>query len=497
MRGKAAGIAAATALLATVSCSSSDGEHLSHGQHDAGLTSGSTELDVAAENTKPGTTAWRIPTGQGGSATDVGGFARPSTVLSGQQFKIFVSTGKRSLHAAAYRMGYYGGTGAHLYWRSGGLAARRQTNHTYLASTRTVVENWTATATIGTSGWPPGVYLIKLIAGSGSATRSRFLPIVVRSKTTAGRTVLMPSLFTSNAYNDFGGRSAYYGPNGFADRALAVSFDRPNSWKTYGSGAGKFLGYERPVIRLAEKAGLPLAYESDLDISTVPDVLYRARALVTLGHAEYWSVPERNAVATARGHGTNLIFLGANTSYWRVRLTARNRVMVIYKSTADPVYPAADTTTLWRAAPKARPEWRLTGDKYNCFPATSGALRVVAPGFWAFAGTGATSGSRYDDLVGPEVDEAINSADVPRPLQVVASSPASCGGRSSMIYYTVASGAGVVATGTMGWVIHGLSSAPSTTRAFVKRVTTTLLREAGRGPLGKLHPAKDNLRSYS
>src|SRR4051812_50210210 len=123
MRGKAAGIAAATALLATVSCSSSDGEHLSHGQHDAGLTSGSTELDVAAENTKPGTTAWRIPTGQGGSATDVGGFARPSTVLSGQQFRIFVSTGKRSLHAAAYRMGYYGGGGGGPFlggWGPGG-----------------------------------------------------------------------------------------------------------------------------------------------------------------------------------------------------------------------------------------------------------------------------------------------------------------------------------------------------------------------------------------
>src|SRR3954451_6745565 len=128
MRGKTAGIAVATALLATVSCSSSsgDGERRSHGQHDAGLTAGSTELDVAAENAKPGTTSWRIPTGQGGAATDVGGFARPSTVLSGQQFKIFVSTGKRSLHAAAYRIGYYGGTGAHLYWRSGALPSRRQ-----------------------------------------------------------------------------------------------------------------------------------------------------------------------------------------------------------------------------------------------------------------------------------------------------------------------------------------------------------------------------------
>jgi hypothetical protein len=394
-------------------------------------------------------------------------------------------------------MGSYGGTGGYRYWQSGPLAARHQTAETYLAATRTVIARWQPTSVVTTRGWPPGVYLIELTAGSGSGTRCRYVPIVVRSRSTTGRTVLMPSLFTWNAYNAFGGRSAYTGPSGFPSRAYALSFDRPNTWEGYGLGTGKFLSYERPVVQLAEQLGLPLAYESDLDLSTVPGILSGAHAVVVMGHAEYWSVPERDAVEAARNSGTNLVFLGANTSYWRVRLASGNTVMVIYKSaTLDPAYPAETTTTLWRSAPDPRPERRLTGAMYNCFPAT-GTFTVVTPGFWGFAGTGARAGTRYEGIVGPEVDEAVSAADVPRPLQVVASSPASCGGRSSMVYYTTGSGAGVVTTGTMGWVLRGFSaSVPAATRMFVAGVTGTLLREASRSPLGWSHPAQDNLGQY-
>lgn len=490
----ALGVVLAVVILAACAA----GGNRSERDHTVGMeSSGSTELDVAAENAKPGTTAWRIPAGEQGTVDVVGGYTDVPTITSGQTFHLFVSTTKASLRAAAYRMGYYGGKGAREYWHSGALPARRQTAQTYLASTRTVVERWQSTATIATTDWPPGAYLIKLTAGTGSAKRGRYLTLVVRSKSTSGRLVLMPSLFTSNAYNTFGGRSAYTGPSGFSSRAFAVSFHRPNTWKTYGLGTGKFLSYERPVVQLAEKLGLPLAYESDFDISTVAGVLSGARAVVTMGHAEYWSVPERNAFEAARNRGTNLIFLGANTSYWRVRLTSNNTVMVIYKSTADPAYPSASTTTLWRSSPKPRPERRMTGLMYNCFPA-SGSFTVVSPSFWAFAGTGVSRGTQYKGIVGPEVDQAVSATDVPRPLQVVGSSSVSCGGRSSMIYYTSKSGAGVVTTGTMGWVLHGLSSSVSAaTRSFVVKVTTTLLREASRGPLAKSHPAKDNLRVFT
>jgi hypothetical protein len=66
-----------------------------------------------------------------------------------------------------------------------------------------------------------------------------------------------------------------------------------------------------------------------------------------------------------------------------------------------------------------------------------------------------------------------------------------------MAYYTDAAGAGVVTVGSMAWVIDGFSTrVPAASRIFVRQVTANLLREAARGPLGRLHPASDNLATY-
>ena len=65
----------------------------------------------------------------------------------------------------------------------------------------------------------------------------------------------------------------------------------------------------------------------------------------------------RDHVERARSAGTNLVFLGANTMYWRVRLesTAPGRVVVGYRSDAalDPA-PRAERTGLWRDDPRDR-----------------------------------------------------------------------------------------------------------------------------------------------
>ena len=384
-------------------------------------------------------------------------------------------------------------------WRSGPLAALHQTAMTELTATRTPVATWRPTTRVATSGWLPGMYLVKLTGGTGAAARASYVPVLVRSPSTAGRTVIMPSMLTWQAYNTFGGRSAYVGPSGFASRSYAVSFDRPN---TLGMGTGKFLGYEQPVVLLAERLGLALAYESDIDISTVPGILTGARAVVVLGHAEYWTVAQRDAVEKARDAGTNLVFLGANTSYWRARLSPSGRLMTVYKSARlDPANPAPDTTTLWRLAPHPRAENSLVGQLYNCHPAT-GVFTVTTPGFWAFRGTGVHVGSTFTGVVANEVDLVSHAGGTPRPLQVVAYSPTTCGGstftHSTMTYYTAPSGAGVVSTGSMGWVLDAMvpGRVPVNTYRFVQAVTATILRAVGTGPLGRRFPAADNLNRF-
>ena len=62
---------------------------------------------------------------------------------------------------------------------------------------------------------------------------------------------------TWQAYNTWGGYDLYNGPGGeYGNRALAVSLDRPYDQE----GAYLFLIYERKLINLAERMGLPLAY---------------------------------------------------------------------------------------------------------------------------------------------------------------------------------------------------------------------------------------------
>ena len=44
-----------------------------------------------------------------------------------------------------------------------------------------------------------------------------------------------------------------------------------------------------------------------------------ARAVVSLGHDEYYSQAMRNALLAARNAGANLAFLGANSIYRHIR----------------------------------------------------------------------------------------------------------------------------------------------------------------------------------
>jgi hypothetical protein len=347
--------------------------------------------------------------------------------------------------------------------------------------------------TLSTAGWAEGPYLFRLQATDGSAS---FIPLLVRSASTEGKVVLAFSDLTWQAYNEWGGKSAYkdVDDSSFSKRSYAVSFDRPHS---KGRGAGGYTSYEHPVVVIAQRTGVPLAYVNSSDVATTPGLLKGALGYISLGHDEYWTSAERDAVEAARDAGTNLGFLGANVSYWQVRLrdakSGPHRIIDIYKSGADPV-DGKNATLRYRDL--GRGENRLTGMLYECFPA-SGKYTVIDPGFFLFKGTGARKGTSYSELTAVEVDRAYPIATTPRPLRVVAKSRTTCGDSltwSTSTYYTTKSGAGVFAAGTMGWVLKAMAkNAPPATTKFVSRVTANLVRAMAQGPMGKTHPAQDNL----
>jgi hypothetical protein len=454
----------------------------------------------ASENAKRGTWDWHI-TDQG-APNAIEGYADHVSVLPGQSFRVFVSTTSRTYRVLAFRMGWYGGRKARLVWRSGRLPGRVQAGPRIARKTRMVTAPWRPSLTVSTKGWPQGAYLLRLDARSGA---ERYVPITVRSPSTAGKVVMVLGVTTWEAYNLWGGHSLYDGPSGYSSRSYAVSFDRPYDQ----DGAERFLVYDQPPIALAERMyRLPIAYETDTDIQAHPGLLNGARAVFSLGHDEYYSAAMRKALLHVRNHGTNLAFLGANAMYRHIRFASSplgpDRVIICYKDAAiDPMYhkDKAATTQNWRDPPDPRPESVITGVFYECNP-VSAPYVVYDPKNWIFAGTGVRKGTRFPGMVGPEYDRVNPAVPFPKPLEVLAHSPLTCGGVSTYAdsaYYTVPSGAGVFAAGTMRWTCamrgpalcgHGLTSAA---KRFADRATQNLFKAFDAGPAGRKHPARSNL----
>lgn len=457
---------------------------------------------VQAENAKPGQAGWRTGAAEPPS-TKVEGFASRASVKPGEPVSLYVHSAQGPVVVQAYRIGWYGGVGSRLVWTSAPVTQVDQPKPQFEPATRTwSAANWTPSLPLPTTDWPPGDYVLHLQAAGGAAN---LVPLTVRSPSVRGAVVLVNANTTWQAYNRWGGTSLYRGPTGFADRAYAVSHDRPID---YGLGTGDFVGNELAVTQLAEKLGLPVAYVTDTDLHSVPQLLDGARAVVTLGHDEYYSQAMRDAIVAARdGQGTNLAFLGANAIYRHIRLgptpVGPDRLETDYKDgSLDPVARTnpAEATWQWRQPPLRRPESVITGVYYQCNPVHADMV-VAQPDSWLLAGTGLRPGDRLPGLVGAEYDQVTPSVPTPRPIEVIFHSPVACSGFhqfSDAAYYSTPSGAGVFATGTSSWIcglIPECTFHPRDQRLVdvVTQVTTTMLTAFSAGPAGAAHPARDNL----
>ncbi|MGW4202426.1 N,N-dimethylformamidase beta subunit family domain-containing protein [Streptomyces sp. NPDC004726] len=493
---------AVTAGVAGTGCQSS-------AQRGTGTESGPSAAPSGTEDeerARTGDADWRIRSQ--GPPEAVQGYTDKASVLPGEEFGLHVSTTAAGFRVSAFRVGWYGGAQARLVWRSDRIPGSVQSGPRLLEPTRTVRADWPRTLAVRTGGWPEGAYLLRLDAENG---HQRYVPLIVRSATAAGRTVLMHAVATWQAYNAWGGYNLYQGQDGgYATRSLAVGFDRPYDR----DGAEKFLVYERAAVVLAERLGIPLAYTTGPDVDRDPDALRGAVAVLSLGHDEYWTPRQREHVTRARDAGTNVAFLGANTCYRRIRLepgpTGADRTVVCYKTDYrdDPYFAGrADLPTNdFRQQPRPDPESSLTGVLYEGYP-TDAPYVVHRSDHWLFEGTGVKRGDSFAHLVGVEYDRVTPGTPLPRPIEIVSHSPLVCNGKPShadSAYYTVPSGAGVFASGTMRWVEglmagtrengrnHGMDAR---TGAFVTRTTENLLRAFAEGPGGRKRPApRDNVR---
>jgi len=475
---------------------------------------------IIAENARTGD-AWWVTTPQ--SAGDIEGYTDKVSAQVGETVTLRVSTKAPTFHVEAYRMGYYQGIGARRVWSSAEVPGARQAAPVLLAPTNTVECGWTPSMRVAIDRtWPPGAYLWKLVGATGE---QGLIPFCVRDDSSDAAILVMHGVTSWQAYNRWGGYSLYYGNKGgalsftqasgggsYADRARIVSYDRPYS-HDWASGAADFVGNELPLVFQAEQLGLDVSYWTDVDLHERPEVLPNHRALLSLGHDEYWSLAMRTNAQSALQHGLNIAFLGANACYRQIRLEPSplgpDRHVVCYKSAAEDPLTGKDNaqvTVNWDQPPVSNPESTLTGAMYQDIDADADMV-ITDPTSWVLAGTGLVAGQHLPRAVRGEFDRYVPGPSSPADADIIAHSPIPNrhGNFSDVTWFTVVGGGGVFDSGNASWVGQ-LANAPlipsnvlqaplAGVTEHLERIMLNVYSVLGRAPASITNPSKGTWRA--
>ncbi|TVT10600.1 DUF4082 domain-containing protein [Amycolatopsis bartoniae] len=346
---------------------------------------------IACENTKTGTADWMVQ-----SLDDsIAGFTTDVSAAPGGTVQFKVKTNATQFRIDIFRLGYYGGTGAHLADSIPGTPATQppcKTDSTglYDCGNWSVSATWNVPAT-AVSGLYYAVFHRNDTGGENEAA------FVIRDDTSTSKILYQTSDETWQAYNTYGGpngdtgNSFYTGTGpGAQGAAYKVSYNRP----LYGEGDENFIfNAEYPMVRFMEANGYDMSYTSDVDTARRGQLIKNHKVFITVGHDEYWSNEQRDNVESAKAAGVNMAFFTGNEVFWKTRwepsIDGSNtalRTVVCYKETladAD-IDPTNTWTGTWRDArfsPPAdggRPENSLLGHIFTVNGYRSDAMSVPA-----------------------------------------------------------------------------------------------------------------------
>ena len=441
---------------------------------------------ASQENERPGTPDWELvnPALQ----HEIEGYADAASAEPGGTIRLHVSSASPRFSVDVFRMGWYAGAGARRVLEFREMAGGKRAVPKPREGDGLIECNWpiSCRVPVGTD-WVSGVYLARL-TGTGDGKQS-FVPFVVREpirrEATARRAPILVqvSVNTWQAYNNWGGKSLY-DFNSFGGRAMRVSFDRPYATSAEagrGAGAGEFLsvthaspaaGWEYPFVRWIEKEGYDVAYATNLDLHADPSILGKRKALLVVGHDEYWTRLMRDNAERARDQGVNLGIFAANVCYWQVRCEPSStgvldRTLFCAKQAdKDPVANTErdrDLTVRFRNLHPARPEVALVGMMMSAEDVQGDFTPLPeARGHWVYANTGIAAGTTHAvrGLLGYEVDRSFAKDKTfarfsPPRLTVLARAwvqPLKVDRPpTESTIYVAPSGANVFAAGTMEW----------------------------------------------
>jgi N,N-dimethylformamidase beta subunit-like, C-terminal len=464
---------------------------------------------IVLENQQAGTRDWQLA--QWDKEIPFGVYLDHGSICAGQGLQVFASAREpAACSLEVFRLGYYSGLGAcrmliqenvqvpaQGWWVptrdpvQGWWTPTRDRVHdgpsvAYDPATGLLDCRWQPVASI-TPGpdWVPGYYLIRLTDSTGLHCMSKF---VLRDDARPGALLAMFPSFTHQAYNAWGGKSLYdYNtPNvemlfGHT-RAVKVSFNRPFA-RT--SGLTECFNCEPQFVYWAEQMGYDVSYCTDADLHQNPDLAQKTRALLVIGHAEYWTHQMLSHTISARNIGKHLAFLGGNDVYWQIRTEPdaaghADRTVVCYKNAADdPRSGDPEAATVRFVDPAvALPQSVLTGTVYGSELAPFTQDWIVAGDHWLLTGTGLRRGDHIKGLVGREYDRLGQPQFTPPGIETIGASPVTDahGGRGTAgsSLYRWPSGALVFSAGTIYWTRALANNSPNYDWR-VGRITSNLL----------------------
>jgi hypothetical protein len=467
---------------------------------------------VQIENARSGARDWQLTRvrvdGEGFRSPWIEGYCSRQSVAAGESIDVHVSTNPPSpFKIEFFRMGCYAGRGARLVAERGPFQGQTQPTPTP-GEKNLHACRWPATTSVTIpADWLSGVYLGRLttLPPSDSAPYwQSYVIFIVRDERPA-QILFQCSDNTWQAYNRWPNNySVYTDPRGSQGPWAAVSFDRPygreaqydavvNDPLTVGSG--EFLPLEFPLAYWLEEQGYDVAYCSNSDLLSADRGL-KCRAMISVGHDEYWDRRQFASVEKLRDAGVSLLFFSGNSICWVSPFESAADGRPNRRFFRGGPYGADNEYAVRRERehgpfPERGPDEGLLLGARNVEPVNGGGDWIVRRSkHWMFADTGLADGDRIPGLVGWEYHGA--PAKIPG-LEVVAGGKAWVGGDQPQDWtatiYPGPRGNFVFNAATIFWA-QGLSSPPGHTLPWshwsrphgpderVQRMTHNLLRRA-------------------
>jgi hypothetical protein len=375
------------------------------------------------ENAKPGTTAWQLtrvmPDGGKAYRTSlIEGYCSKQSVKAGESLDIFVSTKPAAKFSIEiFRMGYYDGAGSRLMTKLGPFEGIEQPVPE-MGDKRLRECQWKASTTLTIpTDWPGGVYLGKLTTLPESADLpywQSYVIFIIKDDRPAD-ILFQCSDNTWQAYNRWPvNESLYTDPRAAHAPGVSVSFDRP-----YGKyaqilenplsiGSGEFLLWEYPLCYWLEKEGYDVTYCSNAD-NLDPKNLSRVKAMISIGHDEYWDVRQFQNVKQAIADGLSVLWLSANDVYMVTPFTPNAKGDANRRLTRETCYGEFREEEKEAYAKVLGPFENPGPDERDIIGARTivpfnggGDWTCAKPDHWLFEGTGMKKGESIPGLVGWE-----------------------------------------------------------------------------------------------